>query len=258
MKTVSLVIFVVIQSIVLFAQNITGIVKYNQVIRNSSDTTNYTEIEMELIFNTQKTIYKVTPKKLSGKLHGFSESKAIFYKANPSADRIGTVYKDFVLNTVSAVEPAMQERIFMRDTMTAINWKIGKETKTLGELVCQRAEADVRGRHWTVWFAPQISSSSGPWKLYGLPGLILEASDHTRNIKYLFESIQIPAPANTIIEPLEPDTDQRVMNRNQFVKQLIINRDNYIKMIDADSNYPGIKTTMKIGSIEIFSEMEEK
>jgi len=49
---------------------------------------------------------------------------------------------------------------------------------------CQKAKCNFRGRQWTVWFASDIPVSDGPWKLGGLPGLIMEAYD--QGIQYHF------------------------------------------------------------------------
>lgn len=42
---------------------------------------------------------------------------------------------------------------------------------------CKLAECEWRGRTWKAWYAPEIPFSEGPWKLTGLPGLIMKASD---------------------------------------------------------------------------------
>lgn len=49
---------------------------------------------------------------------------------------------------------------------------------------CARATTTFRGRSYTVWFTPEIPIPSGPWKLGGLPGLILKAEDETGAYKF--------------------------------------------------------------------------
>lgn len=57
-------------------------------------------------------------------------------------------------------------------------WRIvqGDTARILG-YVCMKATAELRGRTWTAWFAPDIPAAFGPWKLGGLPGLILRAEE---------------------------------------------------------------------------------
>lgn len=64
-------------------------------------------------------------------------------------------------------------------------WEISDETKEILGYQCFKATADYRGRRWTVWFAPEIPVQDGPWKLCGLPGLILEAIDNHREFHFI-------------------------------------------------------------------------
>jgi GLPGLI family protein len=73
------------------------------------------------------------------------------------------------------------------------SWAIQNEFKTIGKFKCQKAIAKFRGRNYTAWFTAQIPLNDGPWKLHGLPGLILEAADDTGEVKFLFSSIDYPA-----------------------------------------------------------------
>lgn len=71
------------------------------------------------------------------------------------------------------------------EDMEMPRWEIEDEVKDIMGYECTKATADFRGRRWIAWFAPEIPVQEGPWKLFGLPGLILEAYDADRG--YVFE-----------------------------------------------------------------------
>ena len=70
----------------------------------------------------------------------------------------------------------LQDYCYVDSLHTQI-WTMGDSTREVLGYTCQQATADFRGRRWTAWFATDIPVSDGPWKLGGLPGLILEAYD---------------------------------------------------------------------------------
>ena len=63
-------------------------------------------------------------------------------------------------------------------------WQIQPETKELLGHSCQLATCDFRGRTWYAWFSFDIPIHEGPWKLFGLPGLVLEAWDSKKHYAY--------------------------------------------------------------------------
>ena len=70
-----------------------------------------------------------------------------------------------------------------------IKWIATSETTTILNFKCFKATANFRGREWTAWFTQDIPVTSGPWKLNGLPGLVLRASDSEKH--YTFECMAI-------------------------------------------------------------------
>lgn len=75
------------------------------------------------------------------------------------------------------------------EEMDELNWEITDSTKTVLGYECCSAETDYHGRNWKVWFTPDIPIYDGPWKLCGLPGIILYAD--ADNGKYIFEATGI-------------------------------------------------------------------
>lgn len=62
-----------------------------------------------------------------------------------------------------------------------LNWNISGEHRQVCGYDCIKATGLFRGRQWTVWFTPEIPLPYGPWKLGGLPGLILRAEDYRKH-----------------------------------------------------------------------------
>ncbi len=58
-------------------------------------------------------------------------------------------------------------------------WKILPDKQKIGEYMAQKATTSYGGRDWIAWFTAEIPFQDGPYKFYGLPGLIVKIEDTT-------------------------------------------------------------------------------
>ncbi len=80
---------------------------------------------------------------------------------------------------------------FFEDTLHPMKWKLSAEVKQIDSFECRKAEAWFRGRHYTAWYAPDIPIPNGPWKMGGLPGLIIALTERSGDMHFLLETIRI-------------------------------------------------------------------
>lgn len=107
-----------------------------------------------------------------------------------------------------------------------IKWKVSDEfTDVLGHK-CRKAVCSYRGVEWTVWYAPDIKYSYGPWRLNGLPGMILKAE--SGNGSHKFEAIGLRKKSTPIIYDQQLSTGK------------LIERKQYLDM-DKDAKLNGVK-----------------
>jgi GLPGLI family protein len=87
------------------------------------------------------------------------------------------IYFGFNSGVQTVLEPITGLSTYRYEESVTPQWIIGSETDTVLSYPCQKATTHFRGRDWTVWFTMDIPLNAGPWKLRGLPGLILKAAD---------------------------------------------------------------------------------
>jgi len=87
--------------------------------------------------------------------------------------------------------PLFKKTYLTKEKLPKINWIIKNEFKLLNDIECQKAEGYLRGRTFIVWFAKNIPVGFGPWKLQGLPGLILEAKDNKMEIFFKAKRVKL-------------------------------------------------------------------
>lgn len=114
-------------------------------------------------------------------------------------------------------------------------WKILAEKQKIGEYDTQKATTAYGGREWIAWFSTAIPFQDGPYKFYGLPGLIVKLEDITgTHIMTLVGNKKIDSP---VVE-----TESEITGNLKIVgiggKELEISKDQYRKVWKAYVNDP--------------------
>lgn len=105
-----------------------------------------------------------------------------------------TIFKNYPDGRLTHTEKICQDWLRYDEAMPQLDWQLTDSTATILGYECQGATCSFRGRDWTVYYCEEIPVMDGPWKLHGLPGLIMRAADSTG--EYTFECIGIKSVAD--------------------------------------------------------------
>lgn len=95
------------------------------------------------------------------------------------------IYKNYPSGKVTTLDRLAMSNFRCEEANEKPEWEILPDTMKILSYPCQKATCRFKGRDYEAWFTTEIPRSEGPWKLYGLPGLILKAQD--RQGHYTFE-----------------------------------------------------------------------
>ncbi len=107
------------------------------------------------------------------------------------------------------------ERYVVDEDYPEIDWQIADETKEVGGYTAQKAMGRFKGRDYTVWFTSDVSFQAGPWKLRGLPGLVLEATDSRDEVAFRYAGFEtlVAGEATVTIPDNAIPTNKRALGK---------------------------------------------
>ena len=141
-----------------------------------------------------------------------------FLNSFPRNRTVTIVYKNHPAGAITVTDGLREDQVTYRDTLNAQQWTIVDSTREVLGYTCQQATADFRGRRWTAWFATDIPVSDGPWKLGGLPGLILEAYDEGHQYTFTAVGLERVAEEPIVFTPCGEKNGYRTVDRRAFLK----------------------------------------
>lgn len=157
--------------------------------RSSSDPMTLRIGKTSAMFYPTKKMWEDSLIKTNFELH-----QKLYYEMNPLGSQkaykpLGGFQREFLFRNVKDGETVVYRRIsgdgysYTEPTEAPV-WEIKSDTAEIMGYICHLATCHYRGRIWNAWFSPDIPINEGPWKLFGLPGLVLEASDSKNHYTY--------------------------------------------------------------------------
>ncbi|RYF69693.1 MAG: GLPGLI family protein [Cytophagaceae bacterium] len=171
----------------------TGRVMYQQTVQFAGSRLS-TVLQTELLFNKETSLYRNTATRTRVDTNR-SEKQLI----NLVKEVDVTVYSTPKTGQLVSREYIMNKLVTVQDTLRALPWTLGTRSRQIGKFTCQDASVTFRGRTYEAWFAAAIPIPYGPWKLQGLPGLILEANDREKEVIFSLLSVDYPLATRPVV-----------------------------------------------------------
>lgn len=211
---------------------------------NAKDINLITNIKTYLQGNSQESIYT---EDFANTIHSNADTNMMSVKIKGEGNPV--FFKDLKKKSITFRNDIKFNFFNIYDLIPNFDWKIEEESKTILGYNCQKAMVHFRGRDFIVYFAPTIPVSDGPWKFFGLPGLILEVKMNSPEI-----GIDIVAE-KIILNPKEakpnlvnPYLNKEIITYNDFLK---IYQQKYEESLHLVNQYGPIRPMNK-GRIEVW------
>ena len=184
----SFLLFTLLISINLMAQNTEGTIYFTETIRFNVELPAGQEHLKDLIPSSQsqtKALYFTADKSLykdldatdgATEINQGTENESIQIKVESGSSE-NKLLKDFSNNKMIDQREFLGKKFLIDGLIEKADWKITGEQKKLLDFVCQKAVLADTSQNIVAWFTTQIPLPNGPDKFGQLPGMILELED---------------------------------------------------------------------------------
>ncbi|WP_265429172.1 GLPGLI family protein [Chryseobacterium sp. YIM B08800] len=181
-------ILFILCSVLLSAQNKEFIYEYQFIPDSTNQKSINTEI-MILNIGNKKSHYYSLDKYISDSTL-IADSKKGLMTMPPNKQMINEIiYKVPAERKVTFETKVAYSRYNVNQNVN-LKWNLINEFDEILNHKVQKATTKFGGRTWTAWFAKDIPIQDGPYKFYGLPGLILKIEDKSLSHRFLLKGIK--------------------------------------------------------------------
>ena len=160
---------------------------------------------MQVVVQVGRTVTKSMPRSVY-RLRDESEEADVMADYQEAYLHMPTVWTGYPEGQATIREFIFPHEYEGSEQTPNITWKLSDDTLTVCGYLCQQATATFRGVEWRVWYTEEIPSSAGPWRLHGLPGLIVEAKSEA----HTFRLVELRQERGAITAPEQRPDVQRM------------------------------------------------
>ena len=149
---------------------------YDYECRTQNDEGTPVTDRMQLAVQVGRTVVKSMPRSAYKEMD-MDEEKDIMAVHQEAYMHMPTVWTDYPEGQTTVRDWIFPHEFEGCEPTPEIAWTLTDDTLTVGGYLCQTATCKFRGVEWHVCYTEEIQSSAGPWRLRGLPGLIVKAEN---------------------------------------------------------------------------------
>ena len=170
-----------------------------------------------LFINNNESVYKIYDDRETGLDESKTKDNTYVTVQN---DKISKIFYSTSKNTITRI-PLYNSEIVYSDLNNKIKYKLTGKQKVINKYNCQEAKFDLNGRKYSVWFTSKIEINYGPYKINGLPGLIVELNEETNKIKISLVSIKKLTDKTEFNSLKKYLTDKKHLSYPDYEKKII-------------------------------------